>query len=193
MSVKNQNVYKLATVILAKISDTLLERIRSETNKQSATYPVVLSDPLVIREEWIENKHNNKAVKNRKRKERKRYQNKKHYENTIESRKEHIKNLSNTQLADEQITLLSHGLKFIPVPVTRENLIRRQLLSDFYEFARRMSLQYIFYEMTSGRIQKKLEKRGITMGSSTVRRSRKEQGWTLQRTAYCQLNERPTR
>ena len=143
--VKNQNVDELATVILAKISDTLLERIRSETNKQSATYPVVLSDPLVIREEGIENKHNNKAAKSRKRKERKRYQNKKHYENTIESRKEHIKNLSNTQLTDEQITLLSRGLKFIPVPVTRENPIRRQLLADFYEFARRMRLQYIFY------------------------------------------------
>ena len=42
-------------------------------------------------------------------------------------------------------------------------------------------------EMTSGRIQKKLEKRGITVSSSTVRRSRKEQGWTLQRTTYCQL------
>ena len=39
----------------------------------------------------------------------------------------------------------------------------------------------------SGQIQKKLEKRGITVSSSTVRRSRKEQGWTLQRTAYCQL------
>ena len=42
-------------------------------------------------------------------------------------------------------------------------------------------------EMTSGQIQKKLEKRGITVSSSTVRRSRKQQGWTLQRTAYCQL------
>ena len=140
-TVKSQNNDELATVILAKISDTLLERIRSETNKQSATYPVVLSDPLVIREEGIENKHNNKAAKNRKRKERKRYQNKKHYENTIVSHKEHIKNLSNTQLTDEQITLLSRGLKFIPVPVTRENLIRRHLLADFYEFR----LQYIFY------------------------------------------------
>ena len=42
-------------------------------------------------------------------------------------------------------------------------------------------------KMTSGQIQKKLEKRGITVSSSTVRRSRKEQGWMLQRTAYCQL------
>ena len=70
-AVKNQNVDELATVILDKISDTLLERIRSETNnKRSEAYPIVLSDPLEIREEGIKNKHNNKAAKNRKRKVR---------------------------------------------------------------------------------------------------------------------------
>ena len=42
-------------------------------------------------------------------------------------------------------------------------------------------------EMTSAKIQKKLAKRGICVSSSTVRRSRKQQGWTLQRTAYCPL------
>ena len=42
-------------------------------------------------------------------------------------------------------------------------------------------------EMTSAQIQKKLTKRGVAVSSSTVRRSRKQQGWTLQRTAYCQL------
>ena len=42
-------------------------------------------------------------------------------------------------------------------------------------------------EMTSAKIQKKLAKCGISVSSSTVRRSRKQQGWTLQRTAYCQL------
>ena len=42
-------------------------------------------------------------------------------------------------------------------------------------------------EMTSPTIQKKLPKRGISMSSSTVGRSRKQQGWTMQRTAYCQL------
>ena len=41
-------------------------------------------------------------------------------------------------------------------------------------------------EMTSAQIQK-LAKRGVAVSSSTVRRSRKQQGWTLQRTAYCQL------
>ena len=40
---------------------------------------------------------------------------------------------------------MSKGLKFIPTPVTNLNLVRRQLLQDFNQFARRMRLQYIFY------------------------------------------------
>ena len=35
--------------------------------------------------------------------------------------------------------------------------------------------------------KKKLERHGICVSASTVRRARKQQGWTLQRTAYCQL------
>ena len=44
-------------------------------------------------------------------------------------------------------------------------------------------------EMTSSQIKKKLAKHGVAVSSSTVRRSRKQQGWTLQRTRYmyCQL------
>ena len=42
-------------------------------------------------------------------------------------------------------------------------------------------------ETTSGRIQKKLGKRGVRVHSSTVRRCRKKLGWTLQQTRYCQL------
>jgi len=85
----------LATaVILAKIGDTLLERLRSESkNKESAVYPFVLSDSLAIREEGIENLRNNKAAKNRKIKDRRTDQNKKRLRNAIESLKEHIKNL----------------------------------------------------------------------------------------------------
>ena len=57
---------------------------------------------------------------NRKRKERRKIKNKKRFFNAIESRKQYIKNLSNEQLTDEQITLLARGLKFIPTPVTRD-------------------------------------------------------------------------
>ena len=41
-------------------------------------------------------------------------------------------------------------------------------------------------ETMSAQIQKKLAKRGVVVSSSTVWRSQKQQGWTLQRT-YCQL------
>ena len=67
------------------------------------------------------------------------------YNNIIESHRRHIRNLSNEQLTDEKITLLSWGLKFIPTPVTTENNIMRELLKDFDLFARRMRLQYIYY------------------------------------------------
>ena len=42
-------------------------------------------------------------------------------------------------------------------------------------------------ETTSRQIQKRLAKRGVMVHSSTVRRYRKEQGWTLQNTRYCQM------
>ena len=55
-----------------------------------------------------------------------------------------IKNLSNYQLTDAQVSVISKGLKLIPARVVDENKIRRQLLRDFDCFARRMRLQYIF-------------------------------------------------
>ena len=123
-------------------SHVLLEQMRSQVreNKQSESYPCVLSDSLEVRGKGKANHRVNKTAKNRKRKERRKIKDKKHFCNAIESRKQHVKNLSNEQLTDEQITLLSRGLKFIPTPVTKENLIRRKLLADFDQFARRMRL-----------------------------------------------------
>ena len=56
-----------------------------------------------------------------------------------------IKNLSKANLIDNQIKLLSKGLKFIPTAAVTKNKIRRQLLRDYKDFARRMPLQYIFH------------------------------------------------
>ena len=148
---------ELAEVLKANIREdnTLLEQMRSQAkNKQSESYPVVLSEPLEIREEGKRNKTDNKAVESRKRLERrkiKKRKKKKRFQNSIRS---HGNNISKTcqihshlttQLTDEQTTLLSHGLKFIPAPVTRENIIRCQLLDDFSQFVRRLRLKYIFH------------------------------------------------
>ena len=119
---KNENT--LAKVLKAKIRevDSLLDQIRTQANnKKSEFYPVVLSDPYEIREEGKRNRTDNKAVKSCKRLEPRKIKEKKRFLNNIKSPNQHIKNLSNSQLTDEQITLLSRGLKFIPTPVTREN------------------------------------------------------------------------
>ena len=62
-----------------------------------------------------------------------------------DTNKRYIKNLSNLELTQAQMSLLSRGLKFIPTPVTNESHIRTQLINDFKAFARRMRLQYVFY------------------------------------------------
>ena len=62
-----------------------------------------------------------------------------------ESNEKYIKNLSDATLTDNQVSVISKGLKFIPTPVTNENNTRRQLLYDFEHFARRMCLQFIFH------------------------------------------------
>ena len=50
---------------------------------------------------------------------------------------------------NDQINLLAKGLKFIPTPIVKETQIRRQLLKDFDQFARRMRLQFIFHGKNS--------------------------------------------
>ena len=62
-----------------------------------------------------------------------------------ELNKKFLRNLSTYQLSDDQVNMLSRGLKFIPTPVTNKTTISRQLLRDFEQFARRMRLQYIFH------------------------------------------------
>ena len=57
----------------------------------------------------------------------------------------YIKNLSNEKLTDAQIKLISRGLKFIPTNTPNKNRIRRQLLRDYEDFARRMRLKYMFH------------------------------------------------
>ena len=62
-----------------------------------------------------------------------------------ETNEKFLHNLSNHQLTDSQVSLLSRGLKFIPTPATNETRIKQQLLRDFEQFSRRMRLLYIFH------------------------------------------------
>ena len=62
-----------------------------------------------------------------------------------ETNEQFLKNFSSHQLTDNQVSVISKGLKFIPTPVADETKIRHQLVQDFEQFPRRMRLQYIFY------------------------------------------------
>lgn len=84
-------------------------------------------------------KYLNKKHNNRKKLKKQNIANK-----ATENNKRFIKNLSDHQMSTDEINLLSKGLKFIPTPLTDLNRMRKQLLSDFNQFARRMRLQYIF-------------------------------------------------
>ena len=71
----------------------LLAQMRSQVyaNKQSESYSCLLSDSLEVRGKGKENRRDNKAAKNRKRKERRQIKDKKHFCNAIESPKQYIK------------------------------------------------------------------------------------------------------
>ena len=60
-----------------------------------------------------------------------------------ESNRKYIKNLSNLELTNDQINLLSRGLKFVPTPTTNETALRKQLLTDFKDFARRIEYRSV--------------------------------------------------
>lgn len=84
-------------------------------------------------------------IANKKRKERKKIKHQKESKIQTEANKKHIENLSNKELADDQINLPAKGLKIIPTPATDQTQIKRQLLCDFNMFSRTMHLQYIFH------------------------------------------------
>ena len=61
---------------------------------------------------------------------------------TREQNERYIKNLSSQALTNDEVKLLSRGLKFIPTPPVPSS--NKSLLKDFDHFARTMRLKYMF-------------------------------------------------
>ena len=135
------NITKIAEDIKEKMAqfNTMMLKLQEMSNKTVEQYKCVFSESYD--NQGAITKHN---LSNKKRKQRKRNNRTKHFNARLEANKKHIKNLSNKTMTTEQINLLGKGLKFIPTPPTKQTQIRRQLLQDFDQFARRMRLQYIF-------------------------------------------------
>ena len=72
-----------------------------------------------------------RSISTKKRRERKKQLQHDIAKKTMESKKAHIKNLSDYDLTREEINLLSRGLNYIPTPVTNDSHIRKTLLKDF--------------------------------------------------------------
>ena len=114
--------------------------IMNSANKQDKQYNSVFSDSTKAGHKTSEGISKNKRRKNCRNTSEKRRAAKER-----ELNEKFLRNLSTHQLSDDQVNVLSRGLKFIPTPVTNKTIIRRQLLRDFEHFARRMRLQYIFH------------------------------------------------
>ena len=144
-NVTTNNVTKIAESIQNKFNEfnNLLSKFQESFNKDMKQYTCLLSESPNTNEG--KRVTNNPSVAHKKRKERKKFKRIAQKHETFEANKKHIKKLSNIELTSDQVNLVAKGLKFIPTPVTNDNLIRRQLLQDFNDFARRMRLQYIFH------------------------------------------------
>ena len=76
------------------------------------------------------------SISTKKHRERKKIMQHNIAKETKESKKAHIKNLSDYDLTCEKINLLSRALNYIPTPVTNESHIGKALLKDFAAFAK---------------------------------------------------------
>ena len=112
------------------------------TNKRVESYNIVFSAPSATT-----TNHFKSNCLSRNQRRRMRHKNATHRHKTThrETSEKFLKNFSSHQLTDNQVSVISKGLKFIPTPLTDDTKIRHQLLQDFEHFARRMCLQYIFH------------------------------------------------
>ena len=112
----------------------------NSANKQDKQYHSVFSDSTKAGLKTSKGISKNKRCKNRRNTSGKRQAAKER-----ELNEKLLRNLSTHQPSDDQVNLLSKSLKFIPTPVTNKTIIRRQLLRDFEQFARKKCLQNIFH------------------------------------------------
>ena len=137
------NVDRIANNLMEKLGqcNEMFAKLQEMTNKQVEKYTGSLPEYRSFKR-----REKGKQMANRMRKQRRKNTCTKQNKARLEANKKHIKNLSNKQLTAGQINLLGKRLKFIPTPVTKHEQIRRQLLRDFEQFARRMHLQYMYHE-----------------------------------------------
>ena len=125
---------------LEEVNATLYD-LKEANNKTVETYTHVVSESGSSNKDYGIRKSKSKN-KNTQKDERKPT---KIWAMKTESNRKYIKNILKLELTNDQINLLSRGLKFVPMPITNKPALRKQRLTDFKDFARRMRLQFIYY------------------------------------------------
>ena len=126
---------------LEEVNATLYD-LKEANNKTVETYTHVVSESGSSNKDYGIRK---RKFKNKKHPERRKKTHKDIRAMKTESNRKYIKNIFKLELTDDQINLLSRGLKFVPMPITNKPALRKQRLTDFKDFARRMRLQFIYY------------------------------------------------
>ena len=116
---------------IADLKDLLCTHLLKDNKNVESYYSVFTEKPASIS---IPTKRQ-RLNKNIGRKQRRNSMTQRRIAKQRESNEKYIKNLSDATLTDNQVSVISKGLKFIPTLVTNENNIRRQLLRDFEHFA----------------------------------------------------------
>ena len=118
-----------------------MSNLKKASNKDVSTYPGVLTDSFNGKERTL----NTRKYLNNKHKHRKKLAKKSITKRDEGIKNTYIRNLSNCNLTTDEINLLSKGLRFIPSPHTNTDSVKKQILRDFNQFARRMRLRYIYH------------------------------------------------
>ena len=103
----------------------MMEKLGAIENKEVKKYTCVFSDSH--KHGAIKQISKAKRLATNKRKERRTGQTPETFKyHNRGKKKKHIKNLSNKELTNDQVNLLAKGLKFIPIPVTKQTQISSQ-------------------------------------------------------------------
>ena len=129
---------------MLKMQQMLLNFQNAIDNKSSEKYQSLINDSTnanILNADTNQDTHathERPKSKSKSRKVGRKIQKLERNNNLRQQNERYIQNMSNEKLSNEEISLLSKGLKFVPTPNSNEKTLRRQLMQDFNEFERRM-------------------------------------------------------
>ena len=124
-----------------KLMQEMMSNLKKASNKDVSAYPGVLTESFNGKQRIL----NTRKYLTNKGKHRKKLAKKSITKRDEEIKSTFTRNLSNCNLTTDEINLLSKGLLFIPSPHTTTDSVKKQILRDFNQFARRMRFGCVYH------------------------------------------------